>query len=248
MQVYLVLFSDNTDVLNVFRAKKRLQGYFFHGGYIQNPTPYQLIRDNGPIQVARGIQVRVQNRHLEIAGRNFLDVTGNTVKLHSGAGGQRNMVAMGVYTGDILDIAIYPAGIPLRNNPGQYVFPGGKAGDGEGAEIAALREFREETGVDLSGHRKFTWNTASYSVTYVRVSDVDLIRVVQDVNTTLSQPDYRDRVCKVPTDGKVMDDELESVEKITLDATIAEMEQDQERSWLAEAARYLQDNVGNMEL
>jgi 8-oxo-dGTP pyrophosphatase MutT (NUDIX family) len=37
----------------------------------------------------------------------------------------------------------------LRNHPGQWAFPGGRLDDGETPVAAALREMREEVGVDL---------------------------------------------------------------------------------------------------
>lgn len=37
----------------------------------------------------------------------------------------------------------------LRNHPGQWAFPGGRLDDGETEVMAALREMREEVGVDL---------------------------------------------------------------------------------------------------
>ena len=37
----------------------------------------------------------------------------------------------------------------LRNHPGQWAFPGGRLDDGESPVEAALREMREEVGVDL---------------------------------------------------------------------------------------------------
>lgn len=55
------------------------------------------------------------------------------------------------------------AGSAIANNPGQHVFPGGELGPGEDARAGAVREFREQTGVDLSS---FSSVTAPVSTQY----------------------------------------------------------------------------------
>lgn len=117
-----------------------------------------------------------------------------------------------------LEVTIYPKGINILNYPDQYVYPG---------EQAAVREFLEETGVDLNSETKKynvkfektdeTGNTYdAYSVTYIKVSDEELGTKVQEINVPLQKADYQDRICITVTSGKVMDDELASVEKVTL--------------------------------
>jgi 8-oxo-dGTP pyrophosphatase MutT (NUDIX family) len=79
--------------------------------------------------------------------------------------GRRAAVAITVadigYGADLPGLPIYPAwqgsaGLlltrraqHLRNHPGQWAFPGGRLDDGETPVAAALREMREEVGVDL---------------------------------------------------------------------------------------------------
>jgi 8-oxo-dGTP pyrophosphatase MutT (NUDIX family) len=66
------------------------------------------------------------------------------------AGLKAASVAVCIVQQDVPALLITRRAPNLRNHPGQWALPGGRRDAGESAEDAALRELREETGVEVA--------------------------------------------------------------------------------------------------
>lgn len=99
-------------------------------------------------------------------------------------------------------VALTNAAGQILNYSGQDVFPGGALNGGEAPQAGAIREFREETGIDLAGVTTLgsalksfnaqgvditgTGAAAAFHCLYINVSPAVLAQLVTDVTHNLS--------------------------------------------------------------
>lgn len=243
MQSYLIVFSNDTSI-QILRAKKRTESYFFGGEYLG-----ALLK--GPQTVGRE-EIKIESNQLKISTKNCFSLTDqHQVRIIRSI---QNVVT--IYEQGKLTRTIYLDKKPIYNNPGQYVFPGGEKMPTETAEEAAKREFKEETGSDIDTDTHVLKTTtkyfnvnkqiceetgAAFSVTYLKIAKSDLLSLSSAINERLSKSDYQDRI------SEVTDDELETVENVELTQTNIDQftisTDKRDLSWYNTAATYLKNNI-----
>lgn len=98
---------------------------------------------------------------------------------------------------------------PIKNGPGSWVFPGGRAGKQEDYLQGAYREFYEETGIlekDILHSNPPTCIGTNYKVFFVNC--YNLQEIVEKISSNLHNSSY------------ITDDELDSVKLATADESI----------------------------
>lgn len=112
----------------------------------------------------------------------------------------------------------------IKNGGGKYCFPGGRKDNGESFRVGAVREFREETGVNLDSFTKkerFLTKKGQYECVVFLLSVADFFTIQNTVSRNLNTKRNfhllkRNQKNSFLRTSPIEDDELESVERKTV--------------------------------